>query len=108
VRLVDAWVRLDRHTPRADFLGLTPEELDKIAPRADAHVRRARFYEDVCSASRARVLRTPRLVLDAWPNAKRSGARSSATDWSPGSEAEARSRPSKRKEFREHHTRASP
>lgn len=50
VRLVDAWVRLDRHTPRADFLGLTPEELDRIAPRADASVRRARFYEDVCSA----------------------------------------------------------
>jgi len=50
VRLVDAWVRLDRYTPRADFLGLTPEELDRIAPRADAHVRRARFYEDVCSA----------------------------------------------------------
>jgi len=50
VRLVDAWVRLDRYTPRAAFLGLTPEELDRIAPRADAHVRRARFYEDVCSA----------------------------------------------------------
>ncbi|MDZ4773339.1 MAG: hypothetical protein SGI72_09425 [Planctomycetota bacterium] len=50
VRLVDAWVRLDRHTPRADFRRLTPEELDRIAPRADAHVRLARFYEDVCSA----------------------------------------------------------
>jgi len=50
--------------------------------------------------SRARVLRTPRLALDAWQNAKQSGARSSAPAWSPGSEAEARSRPSKRKGFR--------
>ena len=69
VRLVDAWVRLDRYTPRADFLGLTPEELDKIAPRADAHVRRARFYEDVCSA-----LENAR-ALHAAPRARRMAER---------------------------------
>ena len=69
VRLVDAWVRLDLHTPRADFLGLTPEELDRIAPRADAHVRRARFYEDVCSA-----LESAR-ALHAAPRARRMAER---------------------------------
>lgn len=49
VRLVEAWVRLDRDHARASLGGLTPDELDRIAPRADACVRRARFYEDVCS-----------------------------------------------------------
>jgi len=69
VRLVDAWLRLDRDTPRADFLGLTPEELDRIAPRADAHVRRARFYADVCSA-----LETAR-AAHAAPRARRMAER---------------------------------
>lgn len=49
VRLISAWVRLDRDHARAALDGLTPDELDKIAPRADACVRRARFYEDVSS-----------------------------------------------------------
>jgi hypothetical protein len=69
VRLVDAWVRLDQYTPRADFLGLTPEELDRIAPRAEAHVRRARFYADVCSA-----LETAR-AAHAAPRARRMAER---------------------------------
>ena len=47
VRLVEAWIRLDRDCAREALSGLTPDELDRIAPRADACVRRARFYEDV-------------------------------------------------------------
>jgi len=49
VRLIDAWVRLDRCQPRETLGGLTPEELDRIAPRADACVRRDLFYAEVCS-----------------------------------------------------------
>ena len=43
-------------------------------------------------------------VLDARPSARSSGARYRGTDWSNEPEAAAPSRPSKRKEFRNHHT----
>lgn len=52
VRLIEAWVGLDRDHARESLGGLTPDELDRIAPRADACVRRARFYEDVCAELR--------------------------------------------------------
>jgi transposase InsO family protein len=69
VRLVDAWIRLDHCTPRVDFLGLTPAELDRIAPRAEPLVSRARFYADVCSA-----LESAR-ALHAAPRARRMAER---------------------------------
>jgi hypothetical protein len=47
-RLIRAWAELDLHTPRADLGGLTPAELDKIAPRAEDRACRARFYAEVC------------------------------------------------------------
>lgn len=47
-RLVHVWSTLDNATPRAGLLGMTTAELDRIAPRAEDHVRRARFYKDVC------------------------------------------------------------
>jgi hypothetical protein len=44
-----AW-ELNANTPRPKFGGLTADELDRIAPEAEDRVRRARFYQDVCSA----------------------------------------------------------
>lgn len=55
-------------------------------------------------SSTACVPYTRALVHDDVRNARRSGARSSAPTWSHEHEAEARSRRTKRKEFREHHT----
>lgn len=46
-RLMRAWANLDLHTPRARLDGLTPAELDKIAPRAEDQACRARFYAEV-------------------------------------------------------------
>ena len=46
-RLVEAWERLDRDTPRDALHGLTPVELDSIAPRADDLASRAHFYAEV-------------------------------------------------------------
>lgn len=46
--LLDAWKRLDLHTPRQSLDGLTPSELDRIAPRAEDLASRARFYAEVC------------------------------------------------------------
>lgn len=43
-----AWSALDQRRPRAELEGLLPAEIDSIAPRAQDHVRRARFYRDVC------------------------------------------------------------
>jgi hypothetical protein len=37
-------------TPRPGLGGLTPDELDRIAPHAEARVSRARFYHDACAA----------------------------------------------------------
>jgi transposase InsO family protein len=48
VLLREAWVQLDARTPRPALGGLTPLELDSLAPRADDLACRARFYEDVC------------------------------------------------------------
>ena len=47
-RLIQAWACLDAHTPRADFVGLTPLEIDRIAPPAEDRACRARFYTEVC------------------------------------------------------------
>lgn len=47
-RLLDAWERLDLHTPRESLRGLTPSELDRIAPRAEDLACRARFFAEVC------------------------------------------------------------
>jgi transposase InsO family protein len=47
VRLLDTWEALDAQTPRARLDGLTPVELDRIAPRADDRARRDRFYIEV-------------------------------------------------------------
>lgn len=48
VRLLHAWQTLDARTPRAELHGLTPVELDSIAPRAEDLACRARFYNEVC------------------------------------------------------------
>ena len=45
-RLIATWRALDAQTPRVGLMGLTPAELDRIGPRADDRVRRARFHED--------------------------------------------------------------
>ena len=47
-RLFAAWALLDARTPRPALGGLTPLELDRIAPQADDHACRARFYAEVC------------------------------------------------------------
>jgi hypothetical protein len=52
VRLLKAWAALDTATPRDRLDGLTPVELDRIAPRADDRVRRDRFYAEVCEELR--------------------------------------------------------
>ncbi|MCC7013317.1 MAG: DDE-type integrase/transposase/recombinase, partial [Planctomycetes bacterium] len=44
-----AW-DLSANTPRPKLAGLTADELDRIAPHAEDHVRRARFYHDACAA----------------------------------------------------------
>ena len=53
-RLMYEWANaactLNAHTPRPDLGGLTPDELDRIAPHAEDHVSRARFYHDACAA----------------------------------------------------------
>jgi hypothetical protein len=49
VRLFAAWGRLSAETPRPELGGLTPAELDRIAPQADDLACRARFYTEVCS-----------------------------------------------------------
>jgi hypothetical protein len=46
-RLIAAWKHLDADTPRAALSGLTPVELDRIAPRVEDRASRARFYTDV-------------------------------------------------------------
>ncbi len=46
----DAACTLNAHTPRPDLGGLTPDELDRIAPHAEALVSRARFHHDACAA----------------------------------------------------------
>ena len=51
-RLLAAWENLDAGTPRASLDGLTPAELDKIAPRAEDQVCRARFYAEACEELR--------------------------------------------------------
>lgn len=51
-RLLASWENLDAHTPRATLHGLTPVELDRIAPRADDRVCRGRFYTEVCESLR--------------------------------------------------------
>lgn len=38
-----------RHPPRRRFGGLTPAEIDSLAPRAEDPVCRARFYADACA-----------------------------------------------------------
>ena len=48
MRLLNVWSKLDARIPRAALSGLTPTELDKIAPRAEDHACRARFYSEVC------------------------------------------------------------
>jgi transposase InsO family protein len=48
VRLITAWKTLDERTPRSELEGMTPAELDRIAPRAEDHACRARFYREVC------------------------------------------------------------
>jgi hypothetical protein len=52
VRLLNAWAALDTASPRDRLDGLTPVELDRIAPRADDRVRRDRFYAEVCEELR--------------------------------------------------------
>jgi hypothetical protein len=52
LRLLAAWTALDDETPRAGLRGLTPVELDTIAPRAEDHVCRDRFHADVCEGWR--------------------------------------------------------
>jgi len=51
-RLIDAWTTLDADTPRVRLGGLTPLELDRIAPRAEDLVSRARFYTEVSEVLR--------------------------------------------------------
>ena len=46
-RVLGAWVNLDARTPRTNLGGLTPLELDEIAPRAEHLVSRDRFYAEV-------------------------------------------------------------
>lgn len=48
MRLRAAWRTLDEQTPRASLGGLTPIELDRIAPRAEDRVCRDRFYRELC------------------------------------------------------------
>lgn len=50
-RLFSAWERLE-HAPRAALEGLSPAELDRIAPRAEDHASRARFYTEACEELR--------------------------------------------------------
>ena len=50
-RLLAAWERLE-HAPRAQLDGLSPAELDRIAPGAEDHASRARFYTEVCEELR--------------------------------------------------------
>ena len=54
VRLLAAWNEaawtLNARTPRASLGGLTPDEVDRIAPQADDRVPRARFYADTQAA----------------------------------------------------------
>jgi hypothetical protein len=57
-RLAAAWHALDVHTPRASLENLTPRELDRIAPRAQDRVCRARFYREVCE-EHERIARLP-------------------------------------------------
>lgn len=47
-RVIQAWACLDAHTPRQDFAGLTPLEIDRVAPAAEDRACRARFYAEVC------------------------------------------------------------
>jgi hypothetical protein len=61
LRLLDAWQVLDANTPRERLDGLTPVELDRIAPRADDRARRDRFYAEV----RERLRRIALVPLDA-------------------------------------------
>lgn len=49
-RLLFASSELDGRTARYALDGLTPDEVDRIAPRADDLVSRARFYADACAA----------------------------------------------------------
>ena len=51
-RLLAAWEALDARTPRATLDGLTPEEVDRIAPRAEDRACRDRFYAEVCESWR--------------------------------------------------------
>lgn len=51
-RILEAWQRLDARTPRASLGGLTPVELDAIAPPAEDRVSRARFYTEVSGTLR--------------------------------------------------------
>ena len=51
-RILEAWERLDARTPRASLGGLTPVELDAIAPSAEDRVSRARFYTEVSETLR--------------------------------------------------------
>jgi hypothetical protein len=46
-RVIAAWTGLDADTPRVGLGGLTPVELDTIAPRAEDLVDRGRFYTEV-------------------------------------------------------------
>ena len=55
-RLFEAWASLDARTPRWELGGLTPAELDRIAPRAEDRVSRDRFYTDVRDGLRRIVL----------------------------------------------------
>jgi len=58
LRLLAAWEALDANTPRVGLDGLTPIELDRIAPRADDRACRDRFYAEV-SESRRRIALAP-------------------------------------------------
>ena len=52
MRLLAAWEALDANTPRVGLDGLTPVELDRIAPRADDRARRDCFYAEVSKSLR--------------------------------------------------------
>jgi hypothetical protein len=47
VTLDEDWRQLDERTPRASLRGLTPCELDRIAPREEDQTCRARSYRHV-------------------------------------------------------------
>jgi len=72
MRVLDAWVALDAHTPRASLGGMTPLEVDRIAPRAEDLANRARFYAEVCEER----LRAALAPLDA--RARRKAEREAA------------------------------